>query len=380
MKRGWFGSYAQYRFKCGTQVVCRTGPDEWSAGTIVQLNYSEAHWPPNKTVPYQVQLFEGPLIFVPADTEMLCKELKLPWWGKFLNEPASCYAGNPSAAELEKACGEKEDVNAKDHRGHVAIMEALRVKWLNGVETLLNMKADVNVVSSKKMSVLHFATTPSMMQMVLDAKADPNVQDSDPDYDPEFKSKTFGDRLEHRTPLHYACVRGDAESVSALIKSGAKLDIADAQFNTPLHLAIEEEHAAIISTLLDSKADVNLGNQESGMQNTPLMDAAHKGQEELAGQLIAANADINRQGKQGMGALHLAARRGDAKIAEMLIAAGADVSQKSQCGTPLELARKKKGDALLKAFGEESAPKEAPAAPAKAPEMDAAMRAALFLD
>lgn len=385
MKRGFFGggNGSGYRFKVGTKVVCRTGPDEWSAGTIVRLNYSEPNWPPGKTVPYQVQLFDGPLIFVPVDNPSLCDLLKLPWWAAvFDNKPGSFFAKNPPGAELSSACGKKGDVNEKDHRGHVALMEAVRMNWLSGVETLISMKADVNVATSKKQSVLHFAALhgSSTIQKLLDAKANPNVQDIDPDFDPEFTSKTFGDRLEHRTPLHYLCLEGDAEGVSMLIRSGAKLDIQDAQFKTPLHLAIEEGHSAIITSLLDAQADVNLGNIESGMQNTPLMDAAHKGKHELMGQLISARADINRQGKQGMGALHLAARRGDPISAELLIAARADMTQPSQCGTALELARKNGGIELLKKFGVESGASTDFTNITSIAALDASQKAALFLD
>merc|ERR1712070_1093189 len=115
------------------------------------------------------------------------------------------------------------------------------------------------------------------MGALIEAKANLDCQDIDPDFDPDFTSKTFGDRLQHRTPLHYACFEGESEAASLLIKSGAKLDVPDAQFKTPLHLAIEEEHESVVEILLQSKADVNLGNIQDGMQTSPLVVASMKG-------------------------------------------------------------------------------------------------------
>ena len=73
------------------------------------------------------------------------------------------------------------------------------------------------------------------------------------------------------------------------------------------------------------------------MQNSPLMDAAHDGQCDVALKLILARADINKKGKQGMSALHFAARRGDIEIVQMLLKARADASQTSNLGTALDL-------------------------------------------
>ena len=78
-------SGTNYRFTVGTKVLCRTGSgnqrcaQEWSAGVIVALTYREPEFPKGKTVPYfKVKLDEGPLIFVPADNDQLCKKLVPP--------------------------------------------------------------------------------------------------------------------------------------------------------------------------------------------------------------------------------------------------------------------------------------------------------------
>jgi len=369
---------AGFRFKVGTEVLCRTGAEEWSAGRVVRLNYREPDWPRGRTVPYQVALEDGGLIFVPQDIPELCRQLQLPWWGSLFKERQEL-----SARQLRRACVDKP-VNEQDHNGNTALLEAARHNWEPIVSELISMSADVNVSNGKRERPLHHAVFhgEDMTRALLQAKADLNVQDTDPDFDPDFTSTTFGNRLEHRTPLHYCCAAvGDAVVAAVLIQAGAKLDVQDSQFKTPLHLAIEEGHTDVIDVLLRAKANVNLGNMESGMKNTPLMDAAHAGKCELAEKLIAAKADVNAQGKSDMSALHLAARRGDVNVVQVLVAARADVAQRSQCGTAAELAMKKAGSArLLELLGAEAGGPGMPAKkPASVASLSAVQRAALFL-
>jgi len=159
--------------------------------------------------------------------------------------------------------------------------------------------------------------------------------------------------------LHYSCLGGDLESSKLLVQGRADLNIQDGQRKTPLHLAIDEEHFSIIDFLLQSRAAVDLCSLESGMKNSPLMDAAHKGKHILAGKLLAAGANVNKVGKQDMTALHLAARRGDPKMVKILLEARADTSLKSKIGTALHLATvasKKSPTGLLELFGENTDP------------------------
>jgi len=373
-----------YRFTVGTKVECRTGPQEWSAGEIAALSYSEPDWPRGKTVPYQVQLDDGRLIFVPIDNDQLCRKLIPPWWDSCLSKPGSYFAkNNPPAEFLVKEIGQK-NVDDRNHQGNTALMEAVKKKWTNGVSQLIGMKADVNLAANDKTRAIHIATEHGidMLKLLVDGKADLNVQDEDPDFDPEFTSKTFGDRFEHRTPLHYLCSEGDTAAAKLLIGAGAKLDIQDAQLMTPLHLAIDAEQNDCIDLLLKSGADVNLGNYSSGVDNSPLMDAAFVGNVELMKKLIAAKADINKQGKQDMSALHLAARKKHAEAAACLLEAGADMNLESKVGTALTLARKNGGLELLKVFGvqTESAFTGDAGDVKNVSSLDAAQRAALFLE
>merc|ERR550532_525451 len=105
-------------------------------------------------------------------------------------------------------------------------------------------------------------------------------------------------------------------TMKLLLDGNPEVDVEDGQRKTPLHLAIEEDKVGAFDLLVQYGADVNRCTLESGMKNTPLMDAVHAGNHAWAERLLLAKADVNRQGKQNMSALHLAARRGDAKAAQ----------------------------------------------------------------
>mmetsp|Transcript_26991 Transcript_26991/g.48794 ORF Transcript_26991/g.48794 Transcript_26991/m.48794 type:complete len:391 (-) Transcript_26991:349-1521(-) len=360
-------SASKYRFTVGTRVQCRTGPDEWSVGTVIKLDYSEPGWPPGRSVPYQVQIDGGPLIFVPKDVEMICRKLTEPWWKPLMDQAER-------SPEALRQAGKGKDVNERNHKEETALMHAVTSNWLAGAEALISMGANVNAEDKTQSSALHRACSHGlpMIDLLLNARANPNVQDVDPEFDPEFTSTTFGDRLQHRTPLHYCCNKVNLESAKRLVKANADMNIQDAQYMTPLHLAIEEDEDEVIDFLLESGSAVDLCSIKSGMKNSPLMEAAHAGKHALAEKLIRAGAEVNKVGKQDMTALHLAARKGDVKTVKLLLDAKGDAALKSTVGTALSLASKKGSAELLQLFGEASQPSEQV--------LTEAQRAALYMD
>lgn len=61
------------RFDVGAQVLCRVGPTEWAAGTVVQLWYRESNWQPGMYAPYKIHLADGRDIFAPQDIEQVIR-------------------------------------------------------------------------------------------------------------------------------------------------------------------------------------------------------------------------------------------------------------------------------------------------------------------
>ena len=92
--------------------------------------------------------------------------------------------------------------------------------------------------------------------------------------------------------------------------------------------------------------------------DSPVADAAMRGDAEAVEVLIAQGADVNVPQGDGMTALHWASERGDAALVEILLKAGADVDVVTRIGdyTPLHLAGKAGSagavEALLEAGGD----------------------------
>mmetsp|Transcript_134569 Transcript_134569/g.375043 ORF Transcript_134569/g.375043 Transcript_134569/m.375043 type:complete len:372 (-) Transcript_134569:106-1221(-) len=368
---------AAYRFQVGDDVLCKVGQTDWEAGKVVQLSYRN---PETRQVhPYQVHLFSGRLIFVPRDDEELCKRLEPAWWEKLFR---GGELSNNASEYMLQVLSQGQDANAKNWIGDTALLSSIRCEWLPGVQALLLLRADPNVGGRKQERPLKYAVSlgEAVVRQLLEARADPNLQDEDPDRDPESASKSLEERQWHRTPLHYAA-QVSAGVARALLENRADLHVRDAQCKQPLHLAIEEENASVVDLLLRSRADVNTGNAEMGMNSTCLIEAIGKGDAALATKLIRAKADVNKQGKQGMTALHMAARCRRPNCVELLVEASADVNLVAMGKTAGELAATNNMSDVAELLGYQGASAMATKKQAQdAPELDDEMRKQLFLD
>lgn len=299
------------------------------------------------TVPYQVKLFSGQLIYVPSDLDQLCRKLEPVWWETFFSAGKDLTQVN-SALELESLLKKGKNPNERDLTNETLLLTCTRRKWLAGVEAALRAGADPNLGDDTCNRPLHIAVLvgQEMVQTLLAGKADPNLQNKDPEQDPDFTSKTLEAREWHRTPLHFAATES-AEICEMLLDHNADPNILDGQYYQALHLAIEEDQEDVIDVLLARGADVNTGNSTIGLTSSPLIDAAFRNNLALARKLIAARADLNRTGKQGMTALHMAARGKHTAMASLLLASGADPAKETSFGkNAAELAEANKAEDL----------------------------------
>jgi hypothetical protein len=130
-------------------------------------------------------------------------------------------------------------------------------------------------------------------------------------------------------------VRGDNPSgVKSMIEQGIDPNIKDDSGQTALLLAMREPSPRVIQVLVDSPK-VNIDGRNA-KDETPLMMAALKGQQELVLKLIARDADVN---KTGWTPLHYAATSGNVPIMKILLDKYAFIDAQSPNGTtPLMMA------------------------------------------
>ncbi len=135
------------------------------------------------------------------------------------------------------------------------------------------------------------------------------------------------DRL-NNTPLHYAALYGNAESVRILLEHGADPNVRNKSEATPLIYGAYDFDKARL--LVEKGADIN-AHSTSGM--TPLLIAVSvHGNTETVRYLLEKGADAKAVDARGSDALEDAAFKGDAEMIRLLLAKGADPRRADQGG------------------------------------------------
>lgn len=131
-----------------------------------------------------------------------------------------------------------------------------------------------------------------------------------------------------------AVVQDDSIQVKKLLVRGFDANTINPAGQTGLHLALQEPSPKTASILIGwQKTDVNKLNAQG---ESPLMLAAIKGQADLAAELIAKKADVN---KTGWTPLHYAASAGQVEVITLLLENSAYIDAESpNRTTPLMMA------------------------------------------
>ena len=129
------------------------------------------------------------------------------------------------------------------------------------------------------------------------------------------------------TPLIDAIKAGDRESIRALLKTGADVNVPEADGTTALHWAVRADDGESVQALLRAGARANVANR-NGI--TPLSLAALNGTRAVVEALVEAGADVNALLPQGQTALMMAARAGHVDAINVLLSHGADVKAREQ--------------------------------------------------
>ena len=239
-------------------------------------------------------------------------------------------------------------VDAAQPDGTTALHWAVRHDARDVAARLLRAGADPNATNRYGVTPLALAATnghPDIVAALLDAGASPHA------------ATPYGE-----TPLMTAARTGDPEVVRLLIEAGSDVDAKEAwREQTALMWAAAERNAAAAQVLIEAGADVAARSQ-AGM--TPLLFAARSGDIDTVRTLLAGGADIdeaardaiprppaaddgeNEDGAEAEAAAPLPPRLGSTplatairnvhyELAAWLVAAGADVNRDGPRGTAL---------------------------------------------
>lgn len=133
-----------------------------------------------------------------------------------------------------------------------------------------------------------------------------------------------------RTMLHAAVQGGRHETVSVLLRAGAKSGInvsCDREKWTALHYASYSGHETIVEILMFAGADISCTDAH---EDTPLHLAAREGYRQVVIGLALRGADVNKLNRSRFSPLFLASIRGHVSTTEALLTAGVDAGLR--CG------------------------------------------------
>ena len=140
------------------------------------------------------------------------------------------------------------------------------------------------------------------------------------------------------SPVADAAMRGDADEVRELLRTGADVNAAQGDGMTALHWAAERGQSELAGILVFAGANLEAATRLGGF--TPLMVASRAGHAEIVRLLVDAGANLEAPTETGETALHYAAWSANPEVTLALAEKGAQVDARESANgqTPLMFA------------------------------------------
>ncbi|KAM9385858.1 CARD- and ANK-domain containing inflammasome adapter protein [Pholidichthys leucotaenia] len=147
------------------------------------------------------------------------------------------------------------------------------------------------------------------------------------------------------TPLLLSAELGHTEVLRVLVAKQARLEDTLSDKSSALHLAVHNGAVPIVQTLLEKGLDPNITGAKA---QTPLHTAAHHNRPDIIDLLIKSGAQVNAIDVDGLTPLHIASHQGHPDSLIQLIQAKADQGVRDRLGrTPLHWAASSHGQSCV---------------------------------
>ncbi|XP_063965688.1 ankyrin-2-like isoform X1 [Lytechinus pictus] len=123
-------------------------------------------------------------------------------------------------------------------------------------------------------------------------------------------------KVNGKSALHKASIRGHLKVVRALVEAGADIEITTDDGHTPLHYAVEGDEPAVVNYLIEKGADIDRGSKR---HRRAIHRAAYENFVDCARILIRRGCDVNVQDSEKDTPLHDAIIKNSIDVAEMLL-------------------------------------------------------------
>lgn len=226
-------------------------------------------------------------------------------------------------ATMKRSVGRR---NTAELSGFTPLQYACVKNDLHEVEILLRDGAEIDALNVYGETSLHYAAKSGnqrMVELLLNHKADPNIQ--------SVSTKC--------SPLHEACIFGHPETILLLVQYGANpylvndkgLGALSLCKDTASSMALERADDEYFQPVAKANPAIHEDKYDSAefCAFSPLMYAAMKGDHVAARRLLLdpSNSDqLNKQSAYGDTPLHLAFQAGSTEVARALLEHRADVS------------------------------------------------------